>query len=81
MPKKGYNPTNGMTQPYDITETNTNESESHQNQKLFNRDMDGSGALSGELFVVSDTLLEETDLCRTKEQIIDTCSMGGNEHV
>ncbi|XP_073140763.1 DNA repair protein UVH3 isoform X2 [Henckelia pumila] len=65
------------TQPYDIAETNPNDSS--QNQKLLNQDVDYSEALSGELVVAPDALLEEKDLCRTKKQIIDTCSMGGDE--
>ncbi|XP_075493935.1 DNA repair protein UVH3-like [Primulina tabacum] len=67
------------TQLYDIAEINPKES--CQNQKLVCQDMGVSGALSGEFVVASDTVLEEKDLCRSKEQIIDTCSMGGNEHV
>ncbi|KZV55876.1 hypothetical protein F511_15726 [Dorcoceras hygrometricum] len=69
----------GSTQLYDIAETNP--SKSLQNQKLLNQDEGGSEAFSGELFMASDSLLEEQDLSRTKEQIMDTCSMGGNEHV
>ncbi|XP_073064133.1 LOW QUALITY PROTEIN: DNA repair protein UVH3-like [Primulina eburnea] len=67
------------TQLYDIAEINPKES--CQNQKLLCQDVGVSGALSGEFVVASDTVLEEKDLCRTEEQIIDTCSMGGNEHI
>lgn len=68
------------TQLYDIA-AEINPKGGCQNPKLLYQDVGGSGALCGELVVALDTLLEEKDLCRTKELIIDTCSMGGNEHV